>query len=110
AFNDFVRSPASLRGKLIHLDLHVHRILSYDAEPGNAAGIKTVYEFVGNTDQSQAWLYFAVSGELPPGLPTGLSVDERVSFYGYFFKLQGYHEGGAKPNARPLFGPLLVGR
>jgi hypothetical protein len=33
-----------------------------------------------------------------------------VKVEGYFLKLQGYQPGNAKPNARPIRAPLLIGR
>ena len=35
---------------------------------------------------------------------------ERVTFTGYFFKVQGYHEAGAGPRDKPLRAPLFIGR
>jgi hypothetical protein len=72
--------------------------------------VKKVYEIWGATDESQAWPYVVVTSELPKGLPEGTSVSEDAYFSGYFLKLQGYHEGGAKPNAPPLSAPLFIGK
>jgi len=107
-FHDLILHPAKYRGQLVHLELNVRRILSYPA-PQNSAGVETVYEVWGFSDES-TWLYLGLTSELPAGMPTGATINERASFDGYFFKLQGYHESGAKPNARALKTPLLVGR
>ena len=108
-FNDFVQSPDQQRGKLFALELNVRRVLAYDA-PENPAGIKTVYEVWGWTNESRAWPYVIVTAQLPPGMPVGATVQEEASFAGYFFKVQGYHAGGAGPKDKPLIAPLMIGR
>ena len=108
-FNDFIQSPDKYRGQLVALKLNVRRILGDD--PGkNPLGLKRIYEVWGFTTESQAWLYVGVTGHIPEGMPIGPTIEEQVTFYGYFLKLQGYHEAGARPNARPLIAPVLVGK
>lgn len=107
--NDFMQFPDKQRGKVVRLDLNVRRVLAYDVEQ-SPFGIKRLYEIWGWTDESKVWLYCVVTAHLPEGMPIGPDVEERARFAGYFFKLQGYHEAGAKPHARPLRAPLLVGR
>jgi len=107
--NDFIQSADDFRGKLVALDLNVRRVLRYPA-PKNRLGIKNVYEVTGFTTESQAWLYIGLTADLPKGMPTGSSVEEQATFYGYFLKLQGYYRAGAKPDERPLAAPLLIGR
>lgn len=48
--------------------------------------------------------------ELPEGVPVGTNVAVKVRVEGYFFKLQGYQPGNAKPNRAPLKAPMLIGR
>jgi hypothetical protein len=108
-FDQFVRQSDEQRGKLFHLDLNVNQIFSYPA-PRNSAGIKTVYEIRGYTEQSGVWLYFVLTPELPPGMPTGIHVHERAAFAGYFMKVQGYHPAVAGPKDKPLSAPLFIGR
>lgn len=107
--NQFVQHPAEQRGKLFQLDLNVRRVLSFDA-PRNSAGIEKVYEIWGWTTESKAWLYVVLTAELPPGMPVGPDVHERVRFAGYFLKVQGYQAAGAGPRDKPLVAPLFVGR
>jgi hypothetical protein len=107
--NQFIRDPDDHRGQLFSLDLNVRRVLAYDAPP-NKAGVKKVYEIWGWTTESKAWLYCVLTAQLPEGMPTGSDVHERVTFAGYFFKVQGYHAAGAGPNDRPLMAPLFIGR
>jgi hypothetical protein len=108
-FNDFIRDPDASRGKLFRLNLNVRQIHEYPATK-NRVGVSKVYEVRGFTDESKAWLYFVLVPELPQGMPTGTNVTEKVSFTGYFYKLQGYYEAGAGPRDSPLRAPLLIGR
>jgi hypothetical protein len=69
-----------------------------------------LYEVWGHSVDSGSWLYSFVVANLPEGMPVGRRVNERVRFVGYFLKLQGYHEAGAKPRAAPLSAPMFIGR
>jgi hypothetical protein len=108
-FNQFVQTPDEQRGKLFRLDLNVRRVLSYDAPP-NSAGIAKVYEVWGWTTESKAWLYVVLTAQLPPRMPVGPDVNERATFAGYFFKVQGYHAAGAGPRDQLIPAPLFIGR
>ena len=103
-FNDFYNNPDKHRGQLVALDLNVRRVLKYDLEG------QPVYEVWGWTTESKTWLYVAVVVDLPAGMPIGSEVYEKGRLAGYFFKLQAYHEAGAKPHAKPLKTPLFLGR
>ena len=109
-FNDFYSEPAKHRGELVTLDIVVRRVTKFDAESGNSAGIKSVYEIWGSTDQSQAWLYVFITNALPEGFDEETLLRKKASFAGYFLKLLAYQPGSASPNAKPLLAPLLVGR
>jgi len=108
-FADFMQFPDKNRGKLVRLDLNVRRVLAYDVDDG-PPDVRRVYEIWGWSDESKAWLYVVATAHLPEGMPVGPEVYERARFVGYFFKLHGYYEAGAKPRAAPLRAPLLVGR
>ncbi len=105
-FRQLYQSPDKYRGKLVALNLNVRQVL--DAGK-NDNGVQ-LWEVVGWTRESKAWLYWTIVVDLPQGMPTGPDVSEKARFVGYFFKLQGYHEAGAKPNEPPLKAPLLIGR
>ena len=109
-FNHFAQQPGKYRGKLVRLKLNVRRVLPAEAVKGQPEGTPQLYEMWGVTEESQAWLYVIVTPDLPPGLEVGPRVNEQVIFNGYFLKLQGYEEAGAKPNAKPLYAPMLIGR
>ncbi|MCC6126644.1 MAG: hypothetical protein IT426_16910 [Pirellulales bacterium] len=107
SFDDLMRRPEMLRGKLMQVDLNVRQVIPGD---GKALGVKTVYELWGFSQDSGSWLYSVIVPALPEGMPTGRNLEERMRVEGYFFKLQGYLEAGAKPRAAPLKAPLLIGR
>jgi hypothetical protein len=106
---ELMQFPEKFRGRLITVDLNVRRVLAYDLED-TPLGKLRLYELWGFTEESKAWLYVAVTAHLPEGMAVGPDVYERVRLTGYFFKLQGYFEAGAKPRAPALRAPLLVGR
>ena len=95
-------------GDLIRLRLHLKRVLKWDDKDvaANSAGVKTVYELWGVTDESQANLYCVVCSELPPGIPVGTDVQAEAVFVGYFLKVMRYQPGMNKDRG----APLLIGR
>jgi hypothetical protein len=109
AINDFIQWPDENRGKLFRIELNVRQVKEYPA-PENSASIEKVYEIWGTTNESQAWFYCVLTAHLPPGLPVGSNVHERVSFAGYFFKVMGYHAAGAGPKDKALPAPVFIGR
>lgn len=109
AYSQLVNSPHRLRGRPVQLDLHVCRILSYDA-PDNVLGIRRLFEVWGWTEDSRGSLCVVVSPELPPGVETGESVDERLMARGYFCKIQGYLTVGSAPQSFPSTAPLVIGQ
>jgi hypothetical protein len=102
-----MRNPSKFRGKLLQVDLNVRQAIPVD---GKTLGVETVYELRGFSEDSGAWLYFVIVPSLPEGAKTGANIEERMRVEGYFFKLHGYLEAGAKPRAAPLKAPLLLGR
>ena len=103
-YTQFYQSPEKYRGQLFEFDLNVRRILEYTHKD------RTLYEVWGWTEESRSWPYVGVVLDLPKGMPTGADVFENTTLVGYFFKMQGYVEAGAKPRAAPLQAPLFVGR
>ena len=68
------------------------------------------YELWGVPTELDGWWYVVVTPELPAGFPMGRNLSATVDAYGYFFKLQGYHQFDAKPDGRPLWAPMIIGR
>jgi hypothetical protein len=110
-FQDLVHHPGKFRGRPVRVELLVRRVLSFEPErAGSNSGPKKLYELWGWPSESDGWLYVVVTPELPPGFPVGKDIEVATTVYGYFFKLQGYQPADAKPNARPLVAPLIMGR
>ncbi|MCE9548311.1 MAG: hypothetical protein K8T25_22790 [Planctomycetia bacterium] len=109
-YNDFVQYSDKYRGKLVRLDLHVKQIVAYDAPADNAAGVKTIYQLSGPTEESQGFPFLVDTPVLPTGMALGSNLKEEVTVYGYFLRLQGYQPVGAAPGAKPLYAPLIIGR
>ena len=108
-FNDLYSSASKHRSKLFTLTLNIRKITRYETED-NPAGVEELFEVWGWSETSKAWLYVFVTPELPPGLNADTPVNQTAKFAGYFFKLQGYQPGAAKPNAKPELAPLLIGK
>jgi len=108
-FNEFYSSASKNRTRLVTLNINVRRITRYATER-NPADIEQLYEVWGWSETSKAWLYVFVTPELPPGLDANSPVNQNVKFAGYFYKLQGYHPGAAKPDSKPQLAPLLIGK
>jgi hypothetical protein len=104
AFSQIWEDPQKYRGKLVHLKLHVRRVLRYDADE-NPLKVKEVYEAWGWTDDSKSYPYVFVFADAPPGLPVGTDVEAEVEFVGYFMKIMSYTAFDVNRGA-----PLLIGR
>jgi hypothetical protein len=109
-FHDLVKKPDLHRGELIRVRLSVRRVLSYQLPGESPDTSQTVYELWGWPVEANGWLYVVVTPKLPKGFPTSGLIDVNVDVCGYFFKLQGYQPGNAKPGAKALAAPLIVGR
>lgn len=108
-------APDEYRGKLIRLNLLLIRVLKWDlkiydegvtGKDAKPSKIVPVYEAWGTTSDSGAHPYNVILVDLPPGMPTGNSVHNRVHFVGYFFKVQKYYDGLHRVNRTPV----LIGR
>jgi hypothetical protein len=104
-FTQIWEQPRKYRGKPVSLKLHIRRVLSFDAPENNSAGVKTVYEMWGVTDESRQHLYAVLTDSIPEGFPEGAKVEADVRFTGYFLKILGYEASDAKRGA-----PLLIGK
>jgi hypothetical protein len=113
-FDLLIRQPSKHRGQLARFDLNVRRVLKQPAEQGNPLGLDHVYELIGFSEEGSSRLYFCIVPDLPQGMPVGLSVDERVTFVGYFLKNQGFEHDhlndAVKKKTFKDAGPLFIGR
>ncbi len=110
-FQNFIQHPGKYRGRPVRVELNVQKVLSIDLDDtGNGSRPKKLYELWGLPTELDGYYYVVVTPELPRGFPVGKQVDVTTTVYGYFFKLQGYIPFDAKPDARPLLAPLIIGR
>jgi hypothetical protein len=110
-FQNFIHYPSKYRGKPVRVELSIRSVTSYAPENAGKGSIpKKVYQLNGMPTELDGWWYYVVTPELPAGFPEGRDIDVTATVYGYFFKLQGYQPFDAKPDARPLLAPLIVGR
>ena len=99
------QTPEKHRGELIALKLSLRRSASFEA-PKNSAGVKTVYEAWGVTDESRGNFYCLVFYDKPPELAIKPNIHEEATFVGYFLKQFTYEDAmGVK-----RWAPLLIGR
>ncbi len=104
--DDFYSDPDKLRMQLVELNLDVQLVQRCEKVPG----IKDqLYEIWGSREGSGNRLYTAIVIDKPPDMPAG-KVHLTAKVIGYFFKLQSYEPANAKPNAKPLSAPLVIGR
>ncbi|MGE5191271.1 MAG: hypothetical protein ACM3U2_02135 [Deltaproteobacteria bacterium] len=94
------------RGELIRLRLHVRRVVEWEQDKPNSAGVKTVYELWGTTDESKSNPYTVAVAELPPGIPVKADASSEAVFVGYFLKALKYPSEDGKVRG----APLLIGR
>jgi hypothetical protein len=102
-FTDLWERPAHYRGVPIHLLGTAGRIFSYETELTPKGRL---YEAWISTPESQGNPYVCVFEDLPPGMPVGPELAERVVFNGYFLKQMRYLAGMDTQRA----APLLIGR
>jgi hypothetical protein len=108
-FQNFLQQPDKYRGRPVRVALQIRKVQSieFDDQKGKP---RKLYELWGVPTELDGWWYVVVTPDLPPGFPEGKAVEATTTVYGYFFKLQGYQQLDAKPNARPLVAPLILGR
>ena len=105
-YAELIRAPGEHRGQLMKATLDVRRILKVET---TAADGKPLYELWGFAGGSLDQLWTVIAVDLPEGIPTGQSVQERLTIAGYFLKLQGYIAAGAKEKSVTV-APALIGR
>jgi hypothetical protein len=110
-FQELIQRPNKFRGKLVTVELTVRQAFRQeDLSPHAPAGFDKLYELRGWPTANDGWIYYIITPELPPGFPEGAEIQQTVRVYGYFFRVLGYHPGKAKPDARPVPAPLIIGR
>jgi len=102
-FTDLWERPEHYRGVPVHLLGNALRITTFESKRSPQGRL---YEAWVNTHESQGYPYYCIFEDLPPGLPLGHDVAERVVFNGYFFKQMRYLAGKDVQRA----APVLIGR
>jgi hypothetical protein len=102
------REPARFRGKVVHMAGRLKRIERQDAPwPAVRQGMEYVYEgwvFVDRPNTNPVCVLFA---HMPEGLHVAESMDQHVSFNGYFFKKYLYHSGKGDRYTLLFIAPTL---
>ena len=112
SFRDLTSKASAdhFRGKLYKVDLHVLQILEVPVPKDGPLGDKKIYELIGvNQKLSGTKFWYGITDEVPVGIKTGSDLHYDVTYYGYFFKIQGYQERDTPPNKLSK-APLLLGR
>ena len=110
-FQNFLQHPGKYRGRPVRVALDIRQVQSIELDDkGKGSRPKKLYELWGVPTELDGWWYVVVTPELPPGFPLGKSLGVTTTVYGYFFKLQGYQQFDAKPDARPFLAPMIIGR
>jgi hypothetical protein len=105
-FTHLYQDPATFRGQLIHLRVHIRQILPQPDLGPNSANAKEVYQATVRTDESQSNPYMLVLTEKDPNLPVGADVHAEGTFVGFFHKLMTYEDREGTRRA----APVLIGR
>ena len=106
-YDHFHANPEKYRLHLVELDLDVRQVTPWEEK---VQGVdEQLTEVYGVLPESGNRIFVAVVIDWPPDMPVG-NVWGKARIAGYFFKMQGYEPGGARPNARALTAPLIIGR
>jgi hypothetical protein len=115
-FAQLLTEPERYRGLPFHVEGTLLRVIRQEARNSELFPGGVYYEGYAITPDSGTnpwWLVFEV---LPEGVPVSPSLNQPISFDGYFLKLLSY-EGGVpfvkgepRPDLRFRVAPLLVGR
>lgn len=104
-FTHLFQASEQNRGQLVDVRLHVRRMAQHTA-PENSAGVTTVYEAWGPTQDSQTFPYCVVFVDLPPNMKVQTDAFFDARFVGFYLKKLAYKD--ALGNDRSA--PLLIGR
>ena len=123
-YNDFRKTPNSMRLQIVELNLNVRQILRAFGPPENGKEMpittpegKQIYQVCGFTQEGGSNMYYGIVTDLPKGMPIGTFIDEDAKLVGYFFKLQGYISQAQQLEAErtrknPIIykAPVIIGR
>jgi len=97
---------ARYRGEVVRVEGRLKRVRDIGPTPGLAAdGVARLYEGWIFSEVYREFSYCVLFTELPAGLGVAESLDHRVAFDGFFFKVYRFEAGDG-----PRRAPLLIGR
>ena len=104
-FAHLFEEPNKYRGQVVHIEGRLKRLRRFDA-PRMAVkqGVPVIYEGWIFGDAYGSNPYCVIATAVPDSIPLGETVEQLVSFDGYFFKRYRYKAGDGWRNA-----PLLIG-
>ena len=89
SFGELFGQPRSFRGRLVRLRGTFHRLERLEA-PRNQYDIREYWQGWLELDDGPSTPIVVQCLRLPPGMPEGMSISERVEITGYFFKRYAY--------------------
>jgi hypothetical protein len=112
SWHHLVNAPLRNRGKVIHLEGNLRRLLQHDLPLGVRTDTRQHYYegWVFQDDSNDPWCIVFI--ELPEGLKPADAMKQPVAFDGYFFKRLGYRNELKQPVSAPMLvgnSPLLRG-
>jgi hypothetical protein len=94
------------RGEVVRVEGRLKRVRDISPTPGlQADGVAHLYEGWIFSELYRDYSYCVVFTERPPGIDVAESLDRRVAFEGFFFKVYRFQAGDGARRA-----PLLIGR
>ncbi len=104
---DLLQKPRRYRGLPIHLDGYAETVFALDDQDPAITPKKRLYEVWIKSSEFDQRMYpcCLILEDVPPSLPGGKNLGERVSVDGYFLKHLRYQAGD-----KERYAPMLVGR
>lgn len=102
-------NPARFRGEVIPIKGTLKRLRKYETTlPARNEGVLFLYEgwIYGPTPKANPFQVIAAS--IPDGLKESEDMDKKVTFYGYFLKLNKYRSGKGDQVTPYLVGPTIL--
>jgi hypothetical protein len=110
-FAHLFEEPRKYRGQVVHIEGRLKRLRRFDA-PRMAAkqGVPVIYEGWIFGDAYGSNPYCVIVTAMPDSIPLGETLEQRVSFDGYFFKRYRYKAGDGWRDTPLLIGHALSAR